>query len=444
FAETAHARLGPAATAALRYDAALELGRARAAALAAGSGTQNGAADALAAGAQTALVEAAHTRPDSIDPLLELAAMSAGRGEVAAACAFLDEAVSVAPDDARGHQRLRDVCVNAKDPARLRAIYDLLESRHPDSATVRWFGGFARLYEADERRRARAFDDADRGYDAALGSLERSRELNPAFVNAKQLEALALAGKARILFDKGETGDAVDVLTEAIEREPKALDATDALGISPKRTSLEIGGAYFEAGDLERGAAAFERWIAVVPDDVDWRNNAGLSLRDLGESLERRDQRDRAHECFERSFEHYRHVAELRPDEPRLVNDAALILLYHLHRDLDAAEEMFRRAIRLGEDKLAELGGERPETSDDDPASLGAARVYDYFAEATGDACQNLGLLLQQRSGDAAEIRALWRRALELDPRGTRGRIRGWIDSLPMSGPVSRPALIPR
>ena len=114
--------------------------------------------------------------------------------------------------------------------------------------------------------------------------------------------------------------------------------------------------------------------------------------RDLGEEQVRTGNKEKAKACFEASYQYYKRVADLRPDEPRLVNDAALLLLYHLHRDLDLAEEMFRRSIRLGEDKLEELG-ERPDAADD-PSAQGGADRWDYYAEATGDAYQNLALLL--------------------------------------------------
>jgi len=45
---------------------------------------------------------------------------------------------------------------------------------------------------------------------------------------------------------------------------------------------------------------------------------------------------------------------DLDPENPRLLNDCALILQYHLKRDLDDAVSMYEEAIQIAKDKLAQ------------------------------------------------------------------------------------------
>jgi len=59
-----------------------------------------------------------------------------------------------------------------------------------------------------------------------------------------------------------------------------------------------------------------------------------------------------------------------------------LILVYHLHRDLDFAVERFDTAIRIGTAQLDEL----PAKEDDESAELRARR--NFLEEAVGDAAE--------------------------------------------------------
>jgi tetratricopeptide (TPR) repeat protein len=92
---------------------------------------------------------------------------------------------------------------------------------------------------------------------------------------------------------------------------------------------------------------------------------------------------------YEDAYEAYREALSLDPNNPSILNDTALILHYHLHRDLKYAEELYGRAIdeanRILEDETA-----NGSTKDD-------ART------ALRDAQNNLRLLkrgiLRERSG---------------------------------------------
>ncbi len=375
--------------------------------------------------------------PERTEPVTELASFHARRGALDEAVQGLLAAIARAPEAAPLHQTLCDLCYGSGNARTLEEIYDArLASLAEASATTTWFTAYVKLRAADALRADGDHETAMRAYEVARRHFARSAEDNATFAaTARHFGAQSRAGRARCLLESGEAEEAARLLAEAIESDPSILDAPDSLGVTPKSTSLAIGSHFFRSEALEAGATAFERWLRSRPDDVDWLNNAGLFRRDLGESLQRAGEETRAQEAFEASFAHYRRVMALRPDEPRLVNDTGLLLLYHLRRDLDDAERMFRRALELGTAKLEELG-DREEPDDADPASVRAAADWDYFAEATGDALQNLGLLLWDRRGESAEIRAHLLRSLELDPRNTRAWLREMLRSLPASGPA--------
>jgi len=48
---------------------------------------------------------------------------------------------------------------------------------------------------------------------------------------------------------------------------------------------------------------------------------------------------------YEEAYAAYREALSLEPNNPRTLNDTALILHYHLHRELDYARELYKRAI---------------------------------------------------------------------------------------------------
>ncbi|GEM_PF-3448462 len=56
---------------------------------------------------------------------------------------------------------------------------------------------------------------------------------------------------------------------------------------------------------------------------------------------------------YEEAWRAYNKALNLSPKDPQILNDAALILQYHLHRDLEKARRMYRDAIVFGEKILA-------------------------------------------------------------------------------------------
>jgi tetratricopeptide (TPR) repeat protein len=159
-------------------------------------------------------------------------------------------------------------------------------------------------------------------------------------------------------------------------------DFSDAYAALPDdkeaRRGLSLtGDLYYQAEDLAGIREHFGR-AAKRFDDAEWWNNHAFFCRET--------------ERYEDAYAAYSRCIELAPDNARWVNDTGLILLYHLQRDLDHAELLFRRAWELG----------RAVT--DNPFASQEA-VQENFLAYT-DAMLNLGRLMfeQGRLDEAATV----------------------------------------
>ncbi len=98
-------------------------------------------------------------------------------------------------------------------------------------------------------------------------------------------------------------------------------------------------------------------------------------------------------------------AADLEPIDPRIVNDAGLMLIYHLHRDFDDARRYFDSAILVGEEKLAALPSE------------GADDERQFLEEAVGDAYQNIAVLMRDHQDAAfADVEPFLQKAVRFYP----------------------------
>ncbi|MFN0206013.1 MAG: hypothetical protein ACKVS6_06830 [Planctomycetota bacterium] len=378
-------------------------------------------------------------RIDRHEPILQLAFFEYNRGARGDALQILINAIRDTPEQFQLQQYLCDLSLSANLLKKLADTYDGEFARLAEtSATTTWYSGFVKMREAEKFRRERDDAAAENAYNKAIEYFRKGASMNAQFAaTSRQQEALAIAGQAKILLLQNLPERAAEKLTHAFERDITVLLMADGTGETPLAISSEIGLQYFNNQELEAGAKWFERWLQLKGDVVSWLNKAGLMRRDLGAQLLELGKPELAKESFEASYRHYEKACLQMPDEPRLVNDTALILLYHLHRDMDKAEAMFMKSIELGEAKMAALG-DRPEIDATKPETQAAAEQWDYFAEALGDAYQNIALTLWQRQGESAEIRKNIELALEYDPRGTRRWIREELKDLPASGPAPK------
>lgn len=204
----------------------------------------------------------------------------------------------------------------------------------------------------------------------------------------------------------------------------------------------------------------FEALHALQPDSYLWANNAGFFLRDAAFAMElegkdlcraargrltnpealdelRRLARieappdsseeraafarsanerfERARAIMERSWQAYLPAAQLAPEDVRVVNDAALVLVYYLHHDLEWAEQALLRCVELGEPQIeAKRAALATEASPERAAALESE--LELLTEAWGDAHQNLGVLawVHRKNGEAA--RTWLERSVEIWP----------------------------
>jgi tetratricopeptide (TPR) repeat protein len=99
----------------------------------------------------------------------------------------------------------------------------------------------------------------------------------------------------------------------------------------------------YEAGNLTMARDLIAGLLLVANNSPDFFNNYAFLCRETGK--------------YEEAYEAYREALSLSPDDPSILNDTALILQYHLNRDLDYAKELYLRAVeqsrRIIEDEQA-------------------------------------------------------------------------------------------
>ncbi len=148
-----------------------------------------------------------------------------------------------------------------------------------------------------------------------------------------------------------------------------ADDAVASLRSNPEENlrTLDylIGLKAARAANLDAGFLS-ELQVGIVPDGHRYWNNLGLFLRDEAEAREQRqrdmspEERKQVMDLYERAYIAYLKSLELSPDDPNYLNDTALMLHYHLDRDLDQARAWY---VKSAERAQAEL--ERKDMSSD-------------------------------------------------------------------------------
>jgi tetratricopeptide (TPR) repeat protein len=354
--------------------------------------------------------------PNAAAPLAKLAALLSAAGERSRAAGLALGAITADTSHARAHDTAWTFLGRELGFEQLAGFYTALATgqRAPFERAR------CRNYEAQVLKRA---GNAEWSYaQAALGNgetsahisrLEAARGCYERAIAAARASgtlafeweydaALAIADlRACIVKVLGEQRD-VPAARRAVELAKPDLEF--ALKSDPShpgaRLSLEfvadgLLAAYGAAQDPERYRAAFgdlaDLWAfgtTWVTDSAAWWNNLGFTAREA-----RR---------YEQSYDAYEKCIALEPTSVRYLNDTGLILLYHLHRDVAHAEELFRRAVELGDEQYPALR--------DDVAREAEMR------SAYGDALLNLGLV-RARTGRPDEAADPLSKLEELDPQ---------------------------
>lgn len=159
-------------------------------------------------------------------------------GAAGQAARVLDAGLARFPDSWVLHDRLRSRILREKGVAGLEAVYESMLREKGDQVHLEWFAGYASLVAAEFHRRRGAEKKALAAYDRAVALYEKSVEVNPrSRETADHYTALAIAGRARLAYERGDLESAVDQLLLSFERKPDAAATLDGLGISPVDTA---------------------------------------------------------------------------------------------------------------------------------------------------------------------------------------------------------------
>lgn len=378
--------------------------------------------------------------------------------------AALERGLDREPADAGLLERLARVCRKAGGSAAAVAALDARAARDPGSALVRWYAALERFELATagllERFAAEGAppgsnEDLAAGYARAEEEFRRAREAEPAYEDAcrgYEVMCRAGAGWAAYQDERLEQAETAFLSMDAVvprglewKIEGRILSGVDGLHL--------VGTRYNDREDWASAARVYDELHAYQPEVAVWANNAGFFHRDAAVALEQRARRlcaaahgepadaellaqsglgpdaspaalaaradalaEDARAGMQESWRAYRDAARLAPDDVRIVNDAALVLVYYLHTDIDEAERMLRRCVALGEAQLA------------DPALEDDARWE--LKNAWGDAWQNLGLLCAVYRDDPEQARACFERSAAIGPEPRPVLSNFWIPFL--------------
>ncbi|MEY2980032.1 MAG: hypothetical protein RL562_259, partial [Planctomycetota bacterium] len=162
----------------------------------------------------------------------------------------LREGMERFPDSPLLHDRLQARVLAERGPDGLDATYDALLATDSATPTLPWFAGYAAIVAAEFHRRANDLDRATQSYERALRLYDAAIENRPDTEDsADHYAALAAAGLARIAYEKGDLGTAVDRLVQGIRRRPATTPAVDGLNISPAMTARLLQARLGESGD---------------------------------------------------------------------------------------------------------------------------------------------------------------------------------------------------
>lgn len=227
-------------------------------------------------------------------------------------------------------------------------------------ATILWWRGWARLETG--------------GLEAeAAADFERVLEKWPAYADAWTY-------LARARYRLGQYDGAAQALAAGWEADPQVtLQRLDEGDGALHRAQLEyLKGTAYGAGDLEAAIALATLSAEADPREAVRWNDLGLFLRYRADALRDAtgdtDAIETWRDLAERSFSAYGRALDLQPQDPQLLNDAAVLLQYYLERDLGRARTMYTDAVQLAEAALTRPESEGAALSAERRASLEAAR----------------------------------------------------------------------
>ncbi len=212
-----------------------------------------------------------------------------------------------------------------------------VQADDPSDATLLWWLGWARF--------------ANKDYDSSREAFEKSYAKWPSYTNCLWYIALCR-------FHKQDTEGAIESVLE--------FQRTDATGLV---NSVNGNAAYnlsildsfvghcFNQGRLVDAGRLSAAQANASPQTTRYWNNVGLFYRDAGDALPRDKEGEVAdpvlqQKYYEKSLEGYERALGIEPENPALLNDAAVVLHYCLDREFDRAVEMYKRSTERARAEL--------------------------------------------------------------------------------------------
>lgn len=372
--------------------------------------------------------------PTTSWPLQQLSNLYQWNGEPERAIGAIEQALNLSPAEQALHDRLARLVPPHRGWPALVGWYDEFVQRHPESATVHRNAGVARFYAALAAFEEGATDPAP--FRAAEAEFRRARELDEALrEDCLGYEAICRDAVGWCHYNAGDYSAAKEAFLSMEDLFEGGLawslgdrlpSGIDGLGFVIGKLS-ENPLSEQPLDDMVEAAAIADYLFAYRPQDGDHANNAGFFNRDAAVLFERRSREvraqararddaeerreleaearrlmDRAHELMDRSEAAYKVAARLSPEDVRIINDAALVMVYYTRDDPETAERLLLRAVELGGPQL-----EDPTLSDEARYALN---------EAWGDAHQNMAILELTLRRDGKAAREWLEQALEIGP----------------------------
>jgi len=343
-----------------------------------------------------------------------------------AAATYL-EALRDHPEDSALHRTYIDLHLRQGIEERLGAVYDELGASGMN-ATLAWYTGYVARLIGDLSLRERRHQDALAAYDQTARWMEVAATLNADFAyTSDQIRHQAAVGKAWCAIDAREDDLARERLLALLAEAPERRHERDGLGRTALQALSALGVRAVQQNDFRSAAEDTKLVVEVAPDEGEWWNNLGFLLREYATQIEGgaypefEDQKAAALSVYRESWKAYRRAAERIPEDVRVVNDAALIQVYHVRDELELAEQMLHESVAKGEAQLLELGV-NPEESERFPIAM-----------AVGDAYQNLGYLYYHVLEKPADARPYFVAAMKADG-GDRSGLEDYLASIDGNG----------
>ncbi len=165
---------------------------------------------------------------------------------------FLRQGLARFPDSDLLHARLRARALDERGPAGIVATYREWLAREEPSAALNSFAGYGAMVAAEFERRAgdaeaalASYTQAIEWYEAAIARLPDERGAADHFI------ALAMAGRARIAFERDDDATAVTELIACFTRAPASAATLDGLNLSPVDTAKMVLARLQQRGPAE-------------------------------------------------------------------------------------------------------------------------------------------------------------------------------------------------